>query len=132
MNILPGKIESVKVNGSLSLVHIMVGTTRLTAIVIDTPETAPYLKPENNIKVIFKETEVMVGKGTDHEISLQNKLVGTIQSIESGDLLSKLVLDTKAGTVTSIITTNAVDQLQLEKGSLITAMIKTNEMMLSI
>ena len=131
MNILEGKITEVKVDGNLSLVRIGVKTTQLTSIVIDTPASAPYLKPGTDIKVIFKETEVMLGKGNEHAISLQNQLVGQVRSIEAGKLLSKLVLDTNAGTIISIITTNAVSQLNLEKGSKVTAMIKTNEMMLS-
>lgn len=131
MNILKGKIEAITVNGSLSLVHVKVKDTRLSAIVIDTPETVSYLKIGHSIDVIFKETEVIIGMGVEHQISLQNKLEGTVQSIESGSLLSKLILDTQAGQVTSIITTNAVKQLGLQTGSQITAMIKTNEMMLS-
>ena len=81
--------------------------------------------------MIFKESEVFIGKGIDHQISLQNKLVGTITTIAKGELLSKLVLDTTVGTITSIITANAVDQLQLIEGETVTAMIKTSEMMLS-
>ena len=131
MNILRGKIDAIKVNGSLSLVRILVGETLLSAIVTDTPASAPYLEIGKTISVIFKETEVFVGKGTEHQISLQNKLVGHITSISKGDLLSKLVMATKAGTVTSIITTNAVNQLQLETGQPVTAMVKTSEMMLS-
>ncbi|MGI9543650.1 MAG: TOBE domain-containing protein [Cyclobacteriaceae bacterium] len=131
MNILEGKIKAIKVDGHLSLVRIEVGTTVLTSIVIDTPATASYLAPQHAVKVIFKETEVMLGKGTEHPISLQNRLIGRVKSIESGQLLSKLVLDTSAGSVTSIITTNAVKQLELTEGAEVTAMIKTNEMMLS-
>ena len=131
MNSLKGEIESVNVNGSLSLIGIKVNNTHLSAIVIDTPQTAPYLKAGNSINVIFKETEVIIGSGTEHQISLQNKLVGAVQSIESGKLLSKLILDTTVGKVASIITTNAVKKLLLREGSKITAMIKTNEMMLS-
>ena len=131
MNVLTGEIETVTVQGSLSLVRVSVGSTRLSAIVIDTPDTAPYLTPGNTIRVIFKETEVIIGKGTEHAISLQNKLEGHVRSIESGKLLSKLTLDTTVGQVVSIITTNAVEQLRLQEGSEVTAMIKTNEMMLS-
>jgi len=131
MNILKGKIESVSEKGSLSLVKIKVGSSFLSAIVIDTHETAPYLLPGHSVKVVFKETEVIVGKGRQHEISLQNKLTGTIQSIETGELLSKLTIETKVGKVVSVITTNAVNQLGLTEGSEVTAMIKTNEMMLS-
>ena len=131
MNLLSGEIENLRVKSSLTLVNLKVGQTRLTTIVIDTPETAPYLRIGNSVTVIFKETEVIIGKGTEHHISLQNKLVGTIQSIESGDLLSRLAMDTDAGKVVSVITTNAVNQLQLKPGTQITAMIKTNEIMLT-
>ena len=40
-------------------------------------------------------------------------------------------MDTDAGKVVSVITTNAVNELQLKPGTQITAMIKTNEIMLT-
>lgn len=131
MNVLTGQIETITIKGSLSLVRVIIAKIPLTAIVIDTPETAAYLEPGNDVKVIFKETEVIIGKGMDHQISLQNRLIGHVQSIESGELLSRLVIDTQAGQVVSVITANAVDQLALKVGSEVTAMIKTNEIMLS-
>ena len=131
MNILSGEIESIQVNGSLSLVKIKLGEVRLTSIVIDTPDSSSYLKIKDKVKVIFKETEVILGKGEILPISLQNKIVGIVESIESGALLSKVVLKTSVGTVTSIITTNAIRQLEITLNSKVTAMIKTNEMMLS-
>ena len=131
MNILKGEIESVTVKKSLSLVKIKIGPFHLTSIVIDTPESSTYLSPGNAVNAIFKETEVIIGKGKNHQISLQNKLTGTITSIESGDLLSKVSLETEVGKIVSVITTNAVNQLQLTVGSEVTAMVKTNEVMLS-
>jgi len=131
VNILDGEIESIQVNGSLSLVKIKLGDVRLTSIVIDTPDSSNYLKIKNKVKVIFKETEVILGKGENLHISLQNKIVGQVQSIESGALLSKVILKTSAGTITSIITADAVQQLETTLDSKVTAMIKTNEMMLS-
>lgn len=131
MNVLNGIIEEITVNGSLSLARVGVGDTHFTVIVIDTPETVSYLKVGNPIRIIFKETEVIIGKGTGHQVSLQNKLTGPVFSIESGELLSKIVLETSAGKITSVITTNAVKQLQLKEGNEVTAMIKTNEIMIS-
>ncbi len=131
MNILHGHIDSLTSSGSLTLVHVNVRQTRLSAIVIDRPDTAPYLKLGNSVTVLFKETEVVVGRGTEHFVSLQNKLPGSVESIAKGELLSRLVLATAVGKVVSVITTNALRQLALEPGSAITAMIKTNEMMLS-
>jgi molybdate transport system regulatory protein len=132
MNILNGKIISIKVSGNLSLVTIDVNDILLKAIVIETPQTASYLQTGNLINVIFKETEVVIGKGTEHWLSLQNKLPATIREIENGALLCRLTLDSKAGKIVAIVTLDAVLQLQLKAGESITAMIKTNEIMLSV
>jgi molybdate transport system regulatory protein len=131
MNKLKGRIKNIDVNGCLSLVGVEIGDRIFSVIVIDTPETVPYLKNGNMIDVIFKETEVIIGKGTTHPISLQNRLIGWIRSIDSGRLLSKLKIETSEGEIVSVITTNAVNQLELKTGMEVTAMIKTNEIMLS-
>ena len=131
MNILRGKIKSVEVNGSLSLVRTEVAGILLTAIVVDTPQTAPYLKAGQFINIIFKESEVIIGKGTVHPVSLRNKFIGKVTAIKSDHLLSKITVDTAVGKIISIITTNAVKKLPLHVNDEVTAMIKTNEMMLS-
>ncbi|MEX1384355.1 molybdopterin-binding protein [Lutibacter sp.] len=131
MNILKGTIEKLTVSGSLTLIGIKVDTINMSAIVIDTPKTAPYLKVGNTITVVFKETEVIIGKGNTDEISLRNKFKGTIEVLESKELLSKLTIKTNVGKISSIITTNAVKQLQLELGTAVTAMVKTNEILIS-
>lgn len=131
MNILEGKIETINVNGDLSIVTIKVNETLFSAIVIDTPKTDPYLVKGNPVKVIFKETEVIIGVGSVDGISLRNKLFGEVISIASDKLLSKLVIETDVGKITSIITSNSVKRLNIEIGTKLTAMIKTNELMLS-
>lgn len=131
MNILKGHIDSIKVNGDLSIVKVRVGSVLFSTILIDTPETAPYLQLENQVKVIFKETEVILGVGDMSGISLRNKMQGKVCSIESDNLLSKVSIDTEMGKITSIITSNAVNQLKIVLGMEITAMVKTNELMLS-
>ncbi len=132
MNILHGIINEVVTSDHLSLVRVDIDTSLLSAIVIDTPESCDYLKKGHAVQVIFKETEVVIGKGADHKnISLRNKLTGTIGSIEKGDLLSKISIITNVGPVVSIITTASVEQLRLSKGDVVTGMIKTNEVMLS-
>ena len=131
MNIFNGNIEAINVNGELSIVTIKVDNTSFTAIVIDTPMTAPYLVKGNPIKVIFKETEVIIGVGSMEGISLRNKLLGKVVAIESDNLLSKLDIQTDVGEITSIITSNSVKRLKIEIGTEVCAMIKTNELLLS-
>lgn len=131
MNILNGHINDIRVNGDLSIVKVRVGQIDFSTILIDTPETASYLKIDNEVKVIFKETEVILGVGDMSGISLRNKIIGVVSHIESDILLSKVVISSDIGNITSIITSNAVKQLGIVEGLELTAMIKTNELLLS-
>jgi molybdate transport system regulatory protein len=131
MNVLKGNIEKLTVSGSLTLINMLVQNIPISAIVIDTPETAPYLKIGNVINVVFKETEVIIGKGNTDGISMRNKFEGVIEKVESKELLSKLTIATSVGIISSIITTNAVKQLELKEGVAVTAMVKTNEILIS-
>lgn len=131
MNVLTGQIASIQAEGHLSLVRVHVGEISVTAIVVDTPGEASFLEAGAQVRVIFKETEVIIGKGPDHQVSLRNQFPGRIGAIEQGQLLSRITVESAAGPVVSVITTNAVRQLGLRVGSEVTAMVKTNEMMLS-
>ena len=132
MNSLKGHIKEVQVNGSLSLVTVALSDQILfKAIIIETPETASYLTAGHLVKVLFKETEVIIGKDIKHLISLENQLRGIIKRIERGLLLSNILINTPAGEISSIITTNAVEQLGLKEELTVCAMVKTNEIMLS-
>ena len=104
---------------------------QLKTIVIETPETALYLKTGNRISALFKETEVIIGIDQLSQISLQNRIDCKVQSIETGKLICKIILECEVGIITSIISTNAVTTLRLKKGMSAVAMIKLNEIMLS-
>ena len=132
MNRLKGSIEEVKVNGNLSQVGIKVGDkTRINSIVIETPETAPYLIKGRKISVIFKETEVVLAKGKIDNISLINRIPGEIGEIRLGSILCEVSLVTEAGTVQAIISREALDFMKLKPGEQITALVKLNEVMIA-
>lgn len=131
MNIINGEIASIKTSGSLSVVEVTVGENKFKTIVIDTPDTVEYLKIGNMVKLLFKETEVAIGIGDMSNISLQNKIAGVITKLELGDLQSKITLKTEIGSIKSIITSDAAQQLNLKEGIEANALIKTNEVMLT-
>jgi len=131
MNTLRGTISSIETTGNLSLVKVQVGNTKLTSIIIETPESATYLFEGNELNVLFKETEVVIGKGKEIPISLQNRLTCKVQDVEIGGLLGKLTLQHSEGIVRSVITANAIRQLDVKVGDEVVALIKTNEVMLS-
>ncbi len=132
MNSLKGHIAEVTVNGSMSLVSIDIGQGLIIkSIVIDSPNTAAYLKKGVQLDLLFKETEVVIGAGDLSMISLQNQIPATISQIENGVLLSKLVLQSVAGKIVSLTATEAIKKMQLKKDDEVIVMIKLNEIMLS-
>ena len=130
MNQLSGKIENIETKNSLSFVSIKIGAATLFAIVMQTLHNSPHLKIGNPIQVIFKATEVIISTGLVDHISLQNRLAGKIYTIESGLLMSRLLLKTEIGMLISVIPTISVNRLELKVDSEITAMIKSNNLML--
>ncbi|MCH8331856.1 MAG: TOBE domain-containing protein [Bacteroidetes bacterium] len=131
MNTLQGKITAVKTHGNLSLVNILVGEVRISSIIIETPDSVGYLREGHDINVLFKETEVIISIDDEPRVSLRNRFPSTILRINKGVLLSELTLQTEGTEISSIITTNAVEQLDLKEGDKVLALIKTNEIMLS-
>lgn len=131
MNSFNGNISRIEVSGNLTLTQVEVTPELvLKAIVIDTPNTAEYLKVGQRVALLFKETEVIISTDSQINISLQNQIPASIINIESGQLLSKLNLSTNAGKLNVIISTNAVKVLDLKTGDSVVAMVKLNEVML--
>jgi molybdopterin-binding protein len=132
MNRLQGNIVAIEVSGAMSVVSVAITEKiLLKAIVIETPETAAYLHEGSEIAMLFKETEVIIGTGENHRISLQNKIPAKIRHIEKGALLSKINLDITPVEITAIISTHGVAELGLKARLNVTAMIMFNVMMLS-
>ena len=131
MNVLPGKISAIESSDHMSIVKVDVKSVILSSVILETPESAVYLEKDQSLEVLFKETEVAIAKGNIGKISLQNQLPCEIRKIKQGQLLSEIELGFHEFTIRSIITTNAMKQLDLTVGEEVKALIKTNEIMLS-
>ena len=129
MNTLKGHITDIDAYKQLSLVKVNVNGITLTSIILNDGAYSPSIGEEVN--VLFKETEVTIGLDEDLHVSQQNQISGTIIKLETGKLLSRLSIESKAGEINAIITSNAVSQLSLSIGLKVKALIKTNELMLS-
>lgn len=143
MNVLPGEIIDIITEDEISLVRIRMDDRVFSSVVLDTPATSPYLRTANPVKLLFKETEVIIAKTSSLAISVQNKIECVIKTIKKGKILCELALDICDGQaegapasrqrrqIRSIITRNACEQLDLRENDTITALIKTNEVSLS-
>ena len=131
MNRLKGKIETINSHDELLLIELNVQETKMKAIIIGKPNDYSYLEIGNEIAILFKETEVTISIDKILNISTQNKLTCTIDSINKGQLLSQINLNFNGVTLSSIITTTSVENLNLKPQNTVTALIKTNEIILS-
>lgn len=130
MNKLTGKIIAVESSLHMSMVDIDVDGDIFSAIVLETPATASYLKPQQKVSLIFKETEVSIGKDLSGLISLRNRFKATITKLETSELLTKIYLSYKSKTIVSIISTRSAHKLGLGDGQQVEWLVKTNEVSL--
>jgi molybdate transport system regulatory protein len=131
MNRLLGTITTIESNDHLSLVDVLAGQDTFTAMLLETPRSAPHLKVGNTVAVLFKETEVSLAKNLSGQLSLRNRIRATVRQIRRGDILCEVVLDRNGQTLTSIITTRAVKRLELKEGDEVEALVKANEVSLA-
>jgi len=131
MNVLKGIISEIQSYEGISLVKVKSNKNSFSSIVLDTPDTADYLRENRSVKIIFKETEVIIAKDLNPSISIQNQILCRIESIKKGVILSQIALSIGEESIQSIITTNACEQLDLKENENVMALIKTNEVSLS-
>ncbi|MCL3782636.1 tobe domain protein [Prolixibacteraceae bacterium JC049] len=131
MNSFKCQIESIEVSGNLSLVTVFCKGVLLKSIIIETPQSADYLRIGNDINIHFKETEVIISDKELTGISLCNKVEGKVANIELGNLLSKIELETVLGQILVVLPTESLKSLNLTIDSEVYAWVKTTEVMLS-
>lgn len=62
-----------------------------------------------------------------HAINVRNQFRGRIKEIVLGPVVSEVDVETGVGTVTSVITTRSINELGLQVGSEVLALVKATE-----
>lgn len=130
MNKLNGVVTLVEHNATMSLVDIRVEDVHFSAILLETPTTAAYLREGALVTLLFKETEVSLAKNLQGDISLRNRFTAQVSHVDEGEILSAVTLNFMNKTVVSVITSRAVKRLQIAVGDTLEALIKANEVAL--
>jgi len=60
-------------------------------------------------------------------LSIRNQLDGKVTEIVHGPVVSEVVVNTKAGTLASVITSRSAKDMKLKKGDRVLVMIKATE-----
>lgn len=134
MNMLDGRITEIITADEISLVRVSTGTCLLNTVIIDSPATNPGLRTGHQVKLLFKETEVILSKTFLLDISIRNRIECRVKKITAGKILCEITLiisDTNPSVeIQSIITQTACEELNLQENDKILALIKTNEVSL--
>jgi molybdate transport system regulatory protein len=130
MNKLTGIITQIQQSGAILLVDVDVDNHRFSALLIESSTKPQWLQQGRTVNLVFKETEVSLARDLSGLISMRNRMKCIVQKVERGELLSKVTLQFQHHTITSAITTRAVDSLQITVGDEIEALVKANEISL--
>lgn len=127
MNSLRGIIVSIQHDRAISLVEFEVAGVRMSATLLETPNSMPSLNVGAAVNAQFKETEVALSKGQGSVFSIRNRLPVKITAIARGEILTAVSLDFLGHSLTSVITTKSAEMMSLSVGDALEALIKSNE-----
>jgi len=130
MNKIKGKVKNITSGKDVSLVEVDTPIGTVHSVVIGDGSLFEHLQVGKDVYVLFKETEVSIGKDLSGQISLRNRFRCVIKRIEEGQVLSRIILDCGGTEIVSIITTGSVKRMGLENGDNVCALVKTNEVSL--
>ena len=130
MNTLQGKIVEIESSDVMSLVRVNVDGDILNSIILEGQKTSMNYKKGDDVKLLFKETEVGIAKNLSGQISFRNRFKATIKKVEKGTILTQIVLDYKGHHLESIISTRSANDMNLKDSDLVEWLVKTNEVSL--
>lgn len=130
MNRLVCKVEHIESQGSVNLVDLRFGDHLFSAIIMEEKSEQPWLSAGGSVQVLFKETEVSLAVGDPGRLSLRNRMPGPVVSLTKGTILSRLEIDFQGNRIVSVVTTRSVENLGIQIGTGVVALVKATELML--
>lgn len=132
MNKLPGIIKAITKSDAIMLLDLEVFNHPMSALLTENPFSSDWIKEENSVMVVFKETEVSLMKDFTGKLSLRNQLACVVTAIEKGPIIGCVHLLFNNHPFSSAITSRAIESMELKVGDEVTAMIKANEVSVMI
>ncbi len=132
-NQFPGTVTAVAVGEVMSTVKVSAGGAELTATVTAESVRELGLTEGMAVRALVKSTDVALATGQVDGASIRNRLPGVVTGIEHGAVMTtvKITLD-GGGVLTSAITRDAAQDLELTEGSHVTALVKSTEVSLAV
>lgn len=126
MNILHGIITQVTASQHLSCVGVDVAGELFYLLLVENCVQEELVGTK--VTLAFKESEVSLAR--DHMLSTANSQFGLIASIQKGIVISNITLSYQNSTISSLIPTPILDNINMREGDIVSWMISPSEISL--
>jgi molybdopterin-binding protein len=129
MNKLPGKIIGIENSNHFYLIEIDVLGQIFSALITETPG-GQFAEIGRMVYVVFKDTEVSIGKNLEGEISLRNRFKAVAKNVEIKKILCKITLEWRGFRITSVITAGSARKMNLQNNDTLECLVKATSLSL--
>ncbi|MFC9594962.1 molybdopterin-binding protein [Streptomyces sp. NPDC056944] len=131
-NQLPGTVTAVTAGEAMASVKVRLdgGQDITAAITVDAVKDLG-LAEGSAVKALVKSTEVALATGPVEGISIRNQLAGSVTEVSTGGAMGSVKVSVAGGELTAAITKDAVEDLGLNAGTSVVALIKSTEISLA-
>ncbi|MEU9701610.1 TOBE domain-containing protein [Streptomyces sp. NPDC047981] len=131
-NQLPGTVTAVTTGEAMASVKVrLAGGQNITAAITADAVKELGLAEGSAVKALVKSTEVALATGPVDGISIRNQLAGSVTEVSTGGAMGSVKVTVDGGELTAAITKDAVEDLGLNAGSSVVALIKSTEISLA-
>ncbi|MEU6880427.1 TOBE domain-containing protein [Streptomyces sp. NPDC046712] len=131
-NQLPGTVTAVTAGEAMASVKVrLAGGQDITAAITADAVKDLGLAEGAGVKALVKSTEVALATGPVEGISIRNQLAGTVTEVSTGGAMGSVKVSVEGGELTAAITKDAVEDLGLNAGTSVVALIKSTEISLA-
>ena len=130
-NQLSGTIKKI-VKGAVNaqIIIVLKSGNTLVSVITNNAVDSLGLNEGEEVTAFFKSSSVMLGRG-EMQISAQNRLEGTVQSVHTGAINSEVVVSMgDLDKIVAVVTQESIQMLNIEQGSRVYAVIKSNDIMI--
>jgi len=124
VNQLKAKVIHIK---NVDTLHYLTFSMNQQVIHMLSLELEPKLEIGTLVHLTVKSTHVAISKNLNGLLSLDNRLKGTIVSIENGEILSSICLDIEGFLVESIISVESKEVMNLKINDEVLVLINSSE-----
>ncbi|CZE48832.1 ModE family transcriptional regulator [Campylobacter geochelonis] len=122
MNKILAKVESIKQNKNLHKVNFSSNVGNLAFVSLDVE-----LKENQEVTLGFRSNSVAISKEKSEHLSYSNQICVLISQIEKGEILTKITAFKDSQKLTSVITTDSANRLNLKLHDSVVFLVKATD-----